>query len=1431
MAAVLAQRMRKFKHLGAAYFCRHNDGTRNDPRYLLGTVACQLCESYSQYNTFVGGEGVVRNFLGNSKLGVQELFTKLLQEPLGKCNPSQQRKVVIIDALDETEYESRKDFLDLIMHRFPLLPNWLVFFITSRPEDSVQYRLKKYNPCVKICAGNSDQYSFYQQHEQDIQIFLKKRIDCSRLSCTVEDVSRKCHGLFLYAHYIVEELRLFVDSGKESNKLGDLFPGDIDDFFLQNFRRVYDQVGQDLFNKLFGCAIVAPSPLPVSIISYILKSEKVNHDKQQVIDAVSQFVLLRTSDQTLNFLHNLIPAWLTDENKARKLFIDKEIAGEFLREIFVEILSSIVNRPQPKCPVIEDKLKDYVSRVAVRFLCQNSETGSLDAVFSCLTNYHFIERRILSGRIDIYHLLDDLKLAVCQLPSQEVKKREILEEIVNALESNVLVLLECPHLLHTCLRNASKAVQEAVLIPHVSAPRLEWNVYIAAFPDTNIADMQCFATSPNKKTVAGAKGRSIVFFDASSAEAANGPFQVSSDFIYCIDHMEFSPDGKFLFFGRLDKWFSVERGCVEDFPQFSGNCHIYKWGVFTRDGQSIVVKRNPLCNPSTCQAKSCLFNLLALWALKEIRESRDDELTVTFFSQKSCLVPGVPIKRLFERLGMGTNVVHTHETHLPCDPPYDPSCHYCCRLKELTEPNQEPSLETVRQLVIELYSFIFNYQVWDLQTGKPVLQEAFSQGVQLNTFIYFCHVACAYSECGLIMGCSGVEKAMSICNIAAVTVVCCTLLCGFYFGYELELLQQKKRLPLALQLGWNVWLDLELTGEFEQALNRYQMLIQKWGPELNWMREWTEKRWKLGTVKGEAVVKQNLEPELDSMLECTRGLWNFGSVKGETAVKQNLERLVSTGLFKEFHKEAIQCGFYAKIPKSLKDLVYHNVNEQTHICVSPETKWIIEVGDALKLRFLQTGRLEHTISKFKRFSFTNDDNYLVYSCGGSLYALSLQTGAILTSVSGCKLYYFTRERQVGYLFRDNTDERAIFLTNLFSPFKFLSVLPMIKSVVGHSIVAMFRSSDTVISLNSDSMVKLWKTTTNKEAVAIIGESLLKASDPQELNVKNCLLSSDGKLIAVHQGAKIELYTFAEPKGKTFPFNVFESKDEFTVTCFAFSADSALLLFCIKDSKLYPRFCVWDVQNNIVSVPSKPRGLLNVECCCLSSSKRELILCGEYEIEIWQYAEHPHFLTRHVVEKISNNDQFSQCTVSLDNHLLVCCIANTVIVYNLQASDIDSSKRVLHGHVGAIEFCRFLKVNRYLISYGVDGMVFLWDLAESKAVGFARITQDQESIDSMTVSPEEDRAVCFTSYGRVYMIKLCELGSSSALPSKSKSTSLTGQVSGGRVETAETSLPPEEQNTFTYQIPTTSSEVDMAESDSEEDIHDYYREHDDLDNSD
>ena len=775
IAGALAQRMKKARRLGAVYFCRHYDGTRNDPRNLLGTIACQLCNCNRQYSKIMGGEDGVRMMIANSNLGVQELCTKLLEEPLSKCSPFQ-RKIVIIDALDETEYNSRKDFICLIKERFLRLPEWLVFFITSRPEDMLQSRLAKYNPCVRICAGNCEQRTlYYQQHEQDIQRFLENSVNFSRLPCSVQDVMRRCNGLFLYAFYIAQELNVSLHSGK-IDQFCDLFPGDIEDFFETNLRRVYDKVGEDLYSKLLGCIMNAPSPLPVSFVSFVLHRENSSLNEQKVMDANTQFVVMQ---KRVSFLHSLIPAWLTNKKKAQELYIDPKEAGGYLTEIVKEILSAFIGEPRLKLDHVERDLQSFALHFAVHLLCQHAEKDSCELVFRCLTSYRFLEERISSGRFGIYHLLKDFQRAAICIAVEEREKQNILQEISLAIESDVHVLAESPHLLPSCIRNASDIVQENVLIPQVSLPWFEWNFF--DFPAADIlSGCNCFATASDKETVVGAKGRSLFFFNASMLQIVSGPFEISEDTIAKINHLEFSSDGKFVFFGRIDKWFSVERGCVEDFPHFVGNVLNYQWGLITPNGNCIVVKTNVLLFPSMCERGCCLKELLALWAGKEIENSGEEEMTCSF-GELSNGIAGIDVigrhaRYLMEYLGVDPQSYQNHVMFVPDDS----SCYCCCKLKELTESSPELSLSTVRQLIIELYPRLFRYQVWNLQSGQPLQHDVFNQGAQLNPFEYFCHVTGAFDEWGAATKWCGVVKAVSVCNIAVVNAV------SFLLKLELE---------------------------------------------------------------------------------------------------------------------------------------------------------------------------------------------------------------------------------------------------------------------------------------------------------------------------------------------------------------------------------------------------------------------------------------------------------------------------------------------------------------------------------------------------------------------------------------------------------------------------------------------------------------------
>ena len=173
----------------------------------------------------------------------------------------------------------------------------------------------------------------------------------------------------MYAYYTAEVLK--ESNSQRVRQQTDLFPGDIDEFFQENFQRVFDKVGADLYRKLFGCILAAPSPLPISFISYILNREKSNLDEQEAIDAVSLFVV-RTSDGKVTFLHNLIPMWLTDKRKAsQRLLVDKKVAVEYLRIVFIEILSTVVEETRATLPLRDEDLERFVMHFTVRFLCHH----------------------------------------------------------------------------------------------------------------------------------------------------------------------------------------------------------------------------------------------------------------------------------------------------------------------------------------------------------------------------------------------------------------------------------------------------------------------------------------------------------------------------------------------------------------------------------------------------------------------------------------------------------------------------------------------------------------------------------------------------------------------------------------------------------------------------------------------------------------------------------------------------------------------------------------------------------------------------------------------------------------------------------------------------------------------------------------------------
>ena len=1543
MAGVLAQRSRKVGHLGAAHFCRHNDNTRNDPRCLLGTIASQLCECSSEYNSIMGGEGGIRKLLGNSNLGVQELFTKLLQEPLGKCNSTfcHQRKLVVVDALDETQYESREDFLDLIMNRFPVLPHWLVFFITSRPENTVQLSLKKYNPCVRICAGNVEHDNFYQQHEQDIKLFLRNSVDFSRLPFSVDDVATKCNGSFLYAFYIAKDLNASMQSGK-SFQLVDLFPGDFDNFLRKNFKRVFEKVGCSLFKKLFGCAIAAPAPLPVSFISYVLQREKLQIRKQHVLDALSLFMVL---SKTFTFLHNLIPAWLTDGDKAQELFIDRNVEANYLKDVIHEILFGFSCEESQDVALIKPEFLDYALRVGIRFLSGFPGSNLLETVFSCLTSFKYIEKRIQSRRIEVFSLIEDYKLAAdCQF---EGRKKEIIFEVCSALEKNIYVLLECPYLLHCCLQNSNKVVQDNVIIPDdvsdVSATWLQLNSM--PLPSTRHRDMSSCAVSPDGRLLAERHEKHISLFDSCSLKCVNefSSRVLETNLVSTSKCLEFSPDGKFLFFGRLDRWFSLNEEDVKEFPQFSRINSSYEWGSFTLDKQWIVVK---LCqfsfesNESCCWL--CLLNNLCLWAAEEISQSRETDESETicgcFPDRLRVSVPSVVVDHHTSVPGMKILLDILRRTH------HDKWCSLFDKL-QLHHPFKEdtcihcpsrgktPTLTFLRDFVIDHYNKIFDYQVWNVQTGRSALEQAFFSGAQLSPFTYLCHLGTSLEKCGVLF--SGIDKSLSLCNVALLSTVCHHLSFFEYFcrkgvsvmyeKEEVRVFEFLERLEQRLQpkekreferifegsyvgrLGLvspkrclkdvlEMYDEEDEEGEedeeelreflqlFKQCLQPEELRISERifeGLRRIKFRPWLKRRlqpedfrifeWifessyvgRLGLMSPKRCLKDvlgmydgedeeglrkfkfnlwfkagRLQPYDVSVFEMifeSSYLGRFGLVSkrcpkdvlemydGEDKEDlrqfkflQRLEQRLQPGELSIFESYVSRLGCVSQdesLPgrfaqfKQLRSLsCYHwelekkfkfveafhfgtkaftnaplelqnlsDANKKglfTSIlpCVSADGKWIairLEGDETTVQLYEQPQRRSdpywtnpvHVLKEIEQFAFTNNSVFFLYlTVQRSLHTLSLATGTNLTSVSGVRPLPSSPEKQAGYCFQDDKEKNIIFLKDFASVF-LSSLLTGIKI---EPMQVAFASADAILVLYSDSMLALME----NDGKAIALEMLLTLPFGVSQQAKNGQFSPDGKVIAIHQGTKILLYRTVpgsnemSTNGGKCPDSVFEASDDFIVLHFTFSADSKLLLFCIRRST-GQAFFVWNVQMKELLDLS---GLMSEDCCCcFSLGSNKLIICSEVFIGFWVldfgfgYDRSPSYWLERKVENYvpyTEFGKFTHCTVSPENDLLAYCIADRIFLCPLKTD--QSTQQLPRAHKGKVEFCQFLRGNRYLISYGVDGIMFLWDLSEWKAVAFTKIAQGLESIVSIALSAEGDKVVCVTSSGRLNVLKPCGL---------------------------------------------------------------------------
>ena len=316
ISAVICKRMQKAGRLLGSHFCQHNNARYRNPQLMLQSLASHLCQALPEYkNALV--EQLSRNLgVELENLGTEELFALLFKEPLSILADPGKNTLIVIDGLDESDYQGRNELLDVIANQFCKLPLWIRFLITTRPERNIAESLKHLQPLQ--LESNAE------KNLDDVELFFRKQlqyvVNGDVTDACIKKLVAKSEGLMLYAYFLVD----FLQRNCSLLQQGDLdlnLPLSIASVYHSYFKRLEVELGNEVCISeetflIFLCAVTASrEPLPLAFISKVFglgTTSKLDQRKaNKAISCVSALLPIR--DGRLHIIHKSVKDWLTDK--------------------------------------------------------------------------------------------------------------------------------------------------------------------------------------------------------------------------------------------------------------------------------------------------------------------------------------------------------------------------------------------------------------------------------------------------------------------------------------------------------------------------------------------------------------------------------------------------------------------------------------------------------------------------------------------------------------------------------------------------------------------------------------------------------------------------------------------------------------------------------------------------------------------------------------------------------------------------------------------------------------------------------------------------------------------------------------------------------------------------------------------------------------
>ena len=515
ISAVLCQKMLEAGRLSGSHFCRHNQARRRNPKVMLQSLACQLSDSLPEYR-----KAIVKKLSRNvgveiGDMEVEELFEFLFKEPLSDLKDPDSIHLMVIDGLDESEYQGRNELLNVIADYFKTLPCWIRFVVTTRPEMNILEKIQDLNP---IQLNPND-----QENLMDVRLCFQEQLehvlqsDCQ--DTILEKLVEKSEGVMLYTYYLTEFIKKNAVRMSAAEVINSDLPSGISSVYQDYFKRLKNEMQKELgiteeqFFDFLNAIVAAREPLPVEFVyKLFLSKEWSSADEQKVRDAVDCIsALLPIEGECINFFHKSVKDWLVEESTSRqKKFI---VSGKECHRVIAKLCRDELD--ELKLKGIQSSTLKQTSRYALQHGVQhileveeNARPCSLDDI---VKNY-VLDLELVYAKLTVKSTAATEDVLCVQ--EKEYRNglskncREALETLLLLLRKHLSTLSKLPYAIFQILLNEGgpELSAEALSLLNTKYADLPYMEYLRKKEERTAALLQfvasdqviCFDVSPNQ---------------------------------------------------------------------------------------------------------------------------------------------------------------------------------------------------------------------------------------------------------------------------------------------------------------------------------------------------------------------------------------------------------------------------------------------------------------------------------------------------------------------------------------------------------------------------------------------------------------------------------------------------------------------------------------------------------------------------------------------------------------------------------------------------------------------------------------------------------------------------------------------------------------------------------------------------------------------